>query len=181
MCYEGVTQNEYHAIFCDSRYNWTAPAAFTWTGTTGIMHLGDWPGTKMTPITYNGKPAWEIRFKHDTEPSHIIFNDGKTSGAVQTGDLPFKNNYVYTFDGYDEPISSVEDILQDAPAIEAWAEGGDLLISTEYATKVTISSIDGRSRVMSLRPGDNRIALSAPGIYIISAPGVPSRKIAVIP
>lgn len=172
-------EEEFHVVFCDSRYTWAAPAAFTWTGTTGILQLGNWPGTKMTATTYLGEPAWEIRFRHSTAPSNIIFNDGRATGAVQTKDLPFLNHYVYTFDGPVSPFSSVGITAGDTSDIEVSIEGSEIVIRSATATDMLLSSIDGRCRVIPVHPGENRYAAPEPGIFIVAIPGHPTRKLAV--
>lgn len=178
---ENPVEKEYHVVFCDSRYQWTAPAAFTWTGATGILQLGSWPGTKMSAVTYNGQPAWEISFKHMIAPTNIIFNDGRASGAVQTKDLPFRNNYVYNFDGPVSPVSAVDGIDSDDAGLEIIIGKSEILIHCLKTADITLSRIDGTGYTIRLQPGENRISAPVPGIYILAAPGMGARKVVLHP
>lgn len=178
---ETPVETDYHVIFKDSRYPWTAPAAFTWTGTTGILQLGNWPGAKMTAVTCLGEPAWEISFRHLIEPSNIIFNDGQASGAQQTDDLEFRNHYVYTFDGPSSPFSGIVDAPADVAGFDVAVQGRELVIRASGEMNVTVSRADGLARTVPVAQGESRLAVPSPGIYIVAAPGFAARKVAVLP
>lgn len=160
-------KDTYHVIFRDSEYSWTAPAAFTWTSGSGNVQLGNWPGTKMTPVTYEGEEVWEIKFEHPVKPTHIIFNDGRASGAVQTEDLPFKNNYVYNFNGPVCPITNNSLVQETESQQYITLSGDELIINSTIEKTLVIYSIDGRSISLNIHPGINRFKAPAPGIYII--------------
>ena len=83
--------------------------AYAWSDhdETHQQQLGDWPGTEMglvnTEVTYGGEkyPVYELKFKAETAPEFIIFNDG-TPGEQdpkidvnKTEDLVFVNEKQY--------------------------------------------------------------------------------------
>ncbi|MDE6278007.1 MAG: starch-binding protein [Muribaculaceae bacterium] len=150
-----------HVIFQDASRPWTKVNAFTWA--TGVLQIGSWPGSPMTQITYNGEPAWEIKFTHKLPPTNIIFNNG----SAQTADLDFLNNYVYDFRGPKEPIStaSVADAAE-ASAFSIRAAGRTLIVDTPDHRTLNVHTLDGRVFSFPLHPGTNTISTLSPGIYI---------------
>ena len=79
-----------------------------------------WPGSVCVKVgnADNGNAVWKWTFKSSERKSQsssnegIIFNDGKSSGAKQTADMPFDNGGYYLIDGlWDNvanPITGIE-------------------------------------------------------------------------
>lgn len=176
-----VETEEYHVMFRDNRYPWATPTVFTWSEKTGVLHLGNWPGRRMTQVYYDSQYIWEIKFTHSDAPTHIIFNDGNATGAVQTADLPFHNNYVYSFDGPVSPLtSSIEEATSDSD-ISVEVAAGEIIIDAATPMLMTISSVAGHSETVKLSSGKNRIPVGTSGIYILHGDGFTARKVAVMP
>lgn len=155
--YEPFTpeKKKFHVIFCDPDVSWSPVYVFTWGG--GITQTGTWPGAEMTPISYEGKPAWEYSFEHDTEPTNIIFNDITASGIKQTADLEFVNNSVYNFSGPTGEISGISLTTPEEGLTMSCADGM-LRISSDRNRSVTISMLNGTSREIELQAGENYIS-----------------------
>ncbi len=162
---------DFHVIFQDDSHDWTAPRAFAWA--PGVVHLGNWPGTLMTPIEYNGRPAWEVRFSHTVAPTNIIFDNGKSGSANQTGDLAFQNNSLYDFFGVkgvleeDTGVSSPE----AGDGFKAYVLSGKLIINSSNAGLCEIFSTAGTRLSFTLREGLNELSLPASGLYILRHAG----------
>lgn len=157
--------HKFHVVFCDPDMNWNPVNTFTWGG--GTTQTGEWPGTAMTPTTYEGKPAWEITFEHATEPTNIIFNDTNASGVTQTADLEFVNNSVYDFSGVIATLSAPTTIRPEE-GLSISIEAGFLHIHSDRKRTVTMTSIDGRSRLIRLEKGENIIADFPEGVFIVN-------------
>lgn len=176
-----VDMFDFHVMFRDSRYPWSSTAVFTFSSKTGALHMGNWPGTKMSPVCFNGQNMWEVKFSHFDEPTHIIFNDGKSSGAVQTADLLFYNNYIYNFDGAVEPIATAIAPVGDDGSLKVSVSDNEIIIRATKSCKIMVHELDGRSQNHSISAGENRVTVACPGIYIISAPDCKPIKVAVMP
>ena len=73
--------------------------AYTWGN--GEPQQGEWPGAAMTLIneqaSYGGQnyPVYELKFKAETAPEFIAFNNGGFGEGNQTEDLVFENGKRY--------------------------------------------------------------------------------------
>lgn len=159
-------ETEFHVIFKDSEYSWDAPCAFVWA--SGVTQLGTWPGTPMTRIDYDGETAWSITFSHKIQPSNIIFNDGRKSGAVQTANLIFSNNYLYDFNGPVSPVYSEALTVERGGLLRVFVSGGRLVIESAEACTVPLVSVDGRTIMLQVKEGPNTYDSIVPGIYIVA-------------
>ncbi len=158
---------EFHVVFQDETHQWSAPRAFAWA--SGVVHLGNWPGTPMTATVYDGRPAWEIKFSHKVAPTNIIFDNGKSGSANQTADLTFQNNSVYDFFGVKGALNEGTGIssTESDASFKAYALNGNLVIETSTSGSCSLISADGKSRRLSLKEGLNEISDIAPGLYIL--------------
>lgn len=158
---------EFHVIYQDESHVWSQPRAFAWA--PGVVHLGNWPGTPMSPVVYDGRPAWEIRFSHVVAPTQIIFDSGRSGSGQQTSDLDFQNNSVYRFSGVAGPIddgSGVEDIkVSDGLLVSS--VGGRLVIKSPDSRGITVYNSDGRSMRLCVHEGMNEMSGLNPGLYIV--------------
>lgn len=71
-------------IFFNNTSNMSDVYAYTWfmDGSSAIKGLGEWPGTKMKSVTGN-----YYYIDVPMTDTHIIFNDGRKSGATQTDSI----------------------------------------------------------------------------------------------
>ena len=104
--YNKPVVNEYTVQFVNNRgWQQGSVRAYAWNANGQV--LGDWPGTEMglidTEVTYGGEkyPVYELKFKAETAPEFIIFNDG-TPGEQdpkidvnKTEDLVFEDGKQY--------------------------------------------------------------------------------------
>ena len=107
---EELPAKEFTVQFVNNRgWEQGSVRAYAWSDhdETHQQQLGDWPGTEMrlinTEVTYGGEkyPVYELKFKAETAPEFIIFNDG-TPGEQdpkidvnKTEDLVFVNEKQY--------------------------------------------------------------------------------------
>lgn len=163
--------NRFHVVFCDPDMNWNPVNVFTWGG--GATQTGTWPGTEMTPTSYNGQPAWELTFEHTVEPTNIIFNDTRASGTKQTADLVFVNNSVYDFSGVTGTLS-VSTIDSSDKDLSICVIDRNLHIVSDTRRTISIATTDGAARHVELQKGEN-IVTDLPGEIVI----VNGRKVLV--
>lgn len=156
---------DFHVIFCDPNVSWNPVKAFTWGA--GQTQTGAWPGTAMTPVTYEGNPAWELTFRHATEPTNIIFNDINSSGTRQTADLEFVNNSVYDFSGPTGKISGITSPACDK-GISVSISDGTLHIISDRPRTLAITFIDGTTRPIDLQTGETVVTGIPSGPIIIA-------------
>lgn len=158
---------EFHVIYQDEAHSWAQPRAFAWA--PGVVHLGNWPGTPMTPVIYGGRPAWEIRFSHVIAPTQIIFDSGKSGSSQQTSDLEFRNNSVYGFSGIAGLIDDESGVATSnvADGVSVAVKGGRLVINSVENKEIMIYSSGGRSLRLRIHEGVNEIQGLSPGVYIV--------------
>ena len=103
---------------------WAEVYVFSWDPEEGSKALlGVWPGTKMTPITYQDKQTWSFTIGLDAEPSTstgIIFgNGGAGKPDNQTEDLIFENNKIYDRNGVIGDIAAIDETFatDDTPTL----------------------------------------------------------------
>lgn len=159
---------EFHVIFQDDSHAWTQPRAFAWA--PGVLHLGNWPGTPMTPTEYDGRPAWEIRFSHTVVPTNIIFDNGRSGSSNQTADLDFHNHGLYDFFGvkgvFDEDTGIPQPGIDED--LKIYVVNGRPVIDSSTDRFCDIYSADGLTLKLHLHEGINEIPGLAPGIYFIA-------------
>ncbi len=100
-----ATRLEGHLYAYLETNEYATPYVYTWNALKGNKeYSGAWTGTKMTAVgtAPNGKKVWLWdggTLDTGDMPDHIIFNDGKATGAAQTADLTFTNGGYYTLMG----------------------------------------------------------------------------------
>lgn len=91
-----VNDGEICAFF-EAPNSWTTVKCWAWDSKNNYTG-GTWPGQLCTKVgTNNGKNIWKWTYKGTltTQPTQIIFNDGKSNNAAQTSDLDFSNGGYY--------------------------------------------------------------------------------------
>lgn len=150
----------FHVVFQDATKSWSKVNAFTWS--PGVVQLGNWPGTAMTPIEYEGEKGWEIKFSHKIAPTNIIFNNG----GSQTKDLRFQDSMVYDFHGPLKEITSGIREIGTSQDLKISVIDGLLWVESPEDERVILYSASGASLPLRLYPGHNAINLSS-GLYIL--------------
>ena len=103
---------------------WNEVYVFSWDPENyNETYFGSWPGTKMTPITYQDKQTWSYTLNLDVTPSAstgIIFDNGHSGKPDnQTEDLIFENNKIYDRNGVIGDIAAIEEISADSSSLPA--------------------------------------------------------------
>lgn len=150
-------------IYYDKRNSssWGDVNCYFWDGAASPAkeYLGTWPGTKMT----QEGSLYKITFttQDNIGKPMVIFS----SNGQQTGDLEAVNNGVYTFNGFDHSgiVSAAEE-----EGLKIFANGSDIVVISPMTTFVTVSTIDGRSEIRAIEPGENILSGYAPGFYIVN-------------
>lgn len=91
-----VNDGEICAFF-EAPNSWTTVKCWAWDSKNNYTG-GTWPGQLCTKVgTNNGKNIWKWTYTGTltTQPTQIIFNDGKSNNAAQTSDLDFSNGGYY--------------------------------------------------------------------------------------
>ena len=91
-----VNDGEICAFF-EAPNSWTTVKCWAWDSQNNYTG-GSWPGQLCTKVgTNNGKNIWKWTYTGTltTQPTQIIFNDGKSNNAAQTSDLDFSNGGYY--------------------------------------------------------------------------------------
>lgn len=90
---------------------WEQVYVYMWGGEPNYQGFGAWPGTAMTATTFDGKPAWELKFApadmNVSDASKLIFNDGVGGVGRQTDSFGYVEGGVYNREGFISGIGSV--------------------------------------------------------------------------
>lgn len=90
---------------------WEQVYVYMWGGEPNYEGFGAWPGTAMTATTFDGKPAWELKFApadmNVSDASKLIFNDGVGGVGSQTDSFGYVEGGVYNREGFISGIGSV--------------------------------------------------------------------------
>ncbi|MDE6283292.1 MAG: starch-binding protein [Muribaculaceae bacterium] len=153
---------EYVYYFDNSASNWSTVYAYFWDAGNGNKnYLGGWPGTKMTPAGDLFKVSFTT--SDNLVTPMIIFNGG--NGQPQTSDLAAVNYGIYNKDGFLR--SDLTDVTA-TPGVRIYTNGGAIIIESPVEGTVTVTSIDGRTRVCPVNEGVTALRDFAPGFYIVN-------------
>ncbi len=109
--------------FNDTDVNpWEQAYVYTWDPEkSNFQYFGGWPGSKMSPITYQGIKMWSFTTTLSDEPSSstgIIFGNGGSGDGNQTKNLKFENNKIYDRNGVIGDIAGVDAIIADEETVK---------------------------------------------------------------
>lgn len=125
--------------------------------------------TDNSGLKYNGVPISdsEVVYRYDFVPENpvnlqIIFNNN----GSQTGDLALVEHGMYTSDGQNKVITSIDGIAADSE-ISVEVINGKAVVTSPRATNVAVTGVDGRVRFCAVAPGRTTLDIPA-GFYIIA-------------
>lgn len=157
----------YTVYFDNSKSNWVRVKTWIWNhhNTSENYTGGQWPGADMTLDPATGYWRYSFSCTNNEAKLMVIFSNG----SAQTGDLELVNDGVYTTSGFTGeiiPPAAIKPIRADSGLTITAQGNGTLLITAPRSCSVTVTSIDGRTRRVSLRAGHNSLTLPQ-GFYII--------------
>lgn len=157
----------WNIAFDNSSTQWNDVYCYVWDASDGNReYLGSWPGTKMNPGEFDGKPAYVISFTPGKSlgTPMVIFNMG--SNQHQTSDLSLVNNSIYNFNGFMHS-AGISSMAASSPVTVTF-EGGYPVIVASAECVIPIYRIDGTSFLLHLLPGRNTVSSLSKGVYIIA-------------
>lgn len=168
--------------FRDGKANpWSTVCVYMWKNNT--EHLGGWPGTEMTRVypaanapmmaaNLNDQPG-TVLWKHTFTPSEdisaagLIFNNGSGGTGNQTDDLSYVANQVYDHNGNSEEIATFIEAIEAENPVNVKTVGGNIVVTADKGCRISIVSMDGRSRFVDVQSGETTIELPR-GFYIVA-------------
>lgn len=154
----------------DQVYVWP----WIWEDETDPNLYEAWPGFEISEVgtAANGNKIYRWTYE-DTErvPTHIIFNDGKKEGAIQTANLEFVNGGYYNFNGLVYTVTQPEVTISEAGyAAYSHLEAIDFT-KTEGLTAYIINENDGENATLQevqKVPANTGVVLKGePGTYTL--------------
>lgn len=162
-----TSTDEYSWIFYYNDNNWSTSTvyAYVWdAGDSNKTYLGNWPGSKMTK---NDEGMWQISFNTTTslKTPMVIFNNGQSNGTNQTADFTLINNGIYKYNGFHS--AGIENALY-TPIIKVYTSNSSLVIESTVNTQISITSVNGLSKIIDINEGTNYITDLPRGVYIVN-------------
>ena len=136
--------------FYEAPTSWTTVKCWAWDNNNNNYTGGSWPGQLCTKVgTNNGKNIWKWTYTGTltTQPTQIIFNDGKSNNASQTSDLDFSNG------GYYNEAGALQGVVTGIVPVKADTPAGTAKIYTLDGREVKnpqrgIYIVNGKKRVV---------------------------------
>lgn len=131
---------------------------YVWDDSTGTKYLGNWPGKAMTK---QDDGVWALSFETTDNLQHpmVIFHD---NSGTQTADLPLQNGGWYSF-------SNVGELATDEFQISVYGHNGAIVIESNMAAWIELTTLDGFGRKIYVEQGTNIISHAGKGMYVVRA------------
>ena len=153
-------------VWFEAPEEWEQVYAYVYNTDNGSpVYVAPWPGEAMT---YERGHQWRYDFTmHIVNGGWILFNDGQGNQTAGDPGFVLYDNGLYNFDGYVEEYSSVA-TPGVADGLQVAVEGDAIVITATAPQTVTITSVDGRHRTVSVPQGRTALTDLPAGFYIIA-------------